>query len=51
MQSKSTFSRFFYNKFPKLILKNVLVASILYIVNEKLFIMKTKIDETLNTDA
>lgn len=40
----------FFRKFPRIILGNELVASILDVVSRKLDIIKDEIDENLNTD-
>lgn len=42
---------FFFGLFPKLILSNEIVASIISVVNKKLSFLKDEIDETLNIDV
>lgn len=42
---------FFFGLFPKLILNNEIVASIISVVNKKLSVLKDEIDETLNIDV
>lgn len=41
---------FFINMFPKLILENEIVASILSVVSMKISVMKEEVDKTLNID-
>lgn len=41
---------FFAIKFPKIILSNEIVATILFVVNEKISLIKDRIDNQLNTD-
>lgn len=41
---------FFIGLFPKIILDNEIVASVISIVNAKLKYLKDEIDETLNID-
>jgi len=41
---------YFSKMFSSIILKNNVVATILYVVKENLIIFKDKLDKTLNTD-
>lgn len=41
---------YFSKMFSSIILKNNIVATILYVVKENLIIFKDKLDKTLNTD-
>lgn len=42
---------YFLGLFPKLILENVIVASIISVVNAKLSYLKDNIDDSLNIDV
>lgn len=50
MDNSNKTRNFFVAKFPSLILNNEIVATILYIVKEKIVRLKNKVDNQLNTD-
>lgn len=49
-RNNNLFVNFFYNLFPTIIIKNKIVANVIYMLTFPILVTKKKIDNQLNTD-